>query len=152
MTHEGMEVKAFSESESRSLIGELSWLPTVEVLEVPFKITSPEDLEPFTRMDRLQTLPVINLDVNRETLGYLCRMPELKHLTVQALEFGPECGHLMPWLGIEGLHVEKPNTLNNERARLLARSPRLRHIGWWGGNGMTIDPKTIPHIMFQEYE
>ncbi len=86
------------------------------------------------------------------TQGYLCRMLELKQLSVEALEFGPECAHLMPWLRIERLHVGKPDTLNNEHARLLAKSPRLRHIGWWGHNGMTIDPKTIPHIMFQEYD
>ena len=41
----------------------------------------------------------------------------------------------MLWLRIETLYVGKPSTLNNERARLLASAPRLRHIGWWGAIG-----------------
>lgn len=151
-TDDMKEAEPYHGATAAKLIGALSRHTALEDLQIPIKVDSPEILEGLTHLPHLKTLPVQGLDLNQKTLAIIGRMPKLEHLTVNKLEFGPESSHLMPWLTITSLHVDKQETLTDERAEMLGLAPRLRHISWWGGNGMTRFPDHIPHIEFQEYD
>ena len=83
-------------------------------------------------------------------------MPHLNDITVESLDFGPECAHLLPWLTVRAIHIEQPLTLTDERAYLLALCPQLKYVTWWGSSGLTRHvrdiPRDIPHIEFREFD
>jgi len=146
-------VRRFSGDSVPELVAAISGLTNLEELLVPLQIESPRFLEPLTRMPHLRRVQVGGLVLNREALAILGRMSHLNDITVESLDFGPECAHLLPWLTVRRIHIEQPVTLTDERAYLLALCPQLQGVTWWGHSGLTRRlsdiPRDIPHIWFR---
>lgn len=117
--------------EARKALSLLGRFSNLEQCHIPITLPDAYALQPLTQLKQLESFYCNNLNLNQETLLLLAKMPKLKSLDVNALNFGDESAHLLPWLShVEQIEIRDPSTLTDERLALLNQLPQLSRLKW----------------------
>lgn len=117
--------------EARQALRQLGRFKNLQECHVPVTLPDAYALQPLTRLSQLESFYCKDLNLNQDTLLLLAQMPALKSLDVNALNFGEESAHLLPWLShVEQMEIRDPGSLTDERLALLNRLPQLSRLKW----------------------
>lgn len=120
-----------TDEEARTALQQLGRFKSLQECHVPITLPDADALQPLTQLKQLESFYCKNLNLNQKTLFLLAQMPALKSLDVNALNFGEESSHLLPWLShVEQIEIRDPTTLTDERLALLNLLPQLSRLKW----------------------